>query len=202
MKGLIYENFFLLRKQIIMALGLLVVCAIVGLKTNPFVFCGMSTMLVSMMPVTVMVYEEESKMLKILITTATSRKDIVYSKYVLTFVLSFVTFLINLGFLSIANKGEFIQNLIVSVLIFFVGIVMIEIMLPLIFKYGVETGRTLLLVIMLLLSAIVTFILSLGLSMTKQLAMIILIGIPTGFILLTIFSIFMSVKVFKNKDIQ
>lgn len=200
MKGLIFENFYLLRKQFILASILLVICGVASYFTSPFIFMGMSTMLVSMMPITVMVYElEESRMMKIISTMAVSKKEIVLSKYILTNILSLFSFVINTIFLFISTKN-ILMSVFSSLAIFFLGVIVIEIMLPLIFKYGVEKGRTLLLVIIMVLAAVVTLIIK-QITVTKLLFMGIIIGVPVIYLLMNIISYFISLKIFEKSEL-
>lgn len=201
MKGLIFENFYLLRKQFILASILLSICGVAAYFSSPFVFMGMSTMLVSMMPITVMVYElEESRMMKIISTMAVSKKEIVLSKYILTNVLSLLCLFINFIFLVISTK-QILLSLFSSLAIFFLGVIVIEIMLPLIFKYGVEKGRTLLLVIIMVLGSIVTLLLKIGINVTPNLITIIVIAVPTIYILMNFISYFISLKIFEKSEL-
>lgn len=201
MKGLIFENFYLLRKQFQLAAILLLICGVVAYFTSPFVFMGMSTMLVSMMPITVMVYElEESRMMKIISTMAVSKKEIVLSKYILTNVLSLVCFIINFLFLLLSTKMILI-SLFASLAIFFIGVIVIEIMLPLIFKYGVEKGRTLLLVIIMVMSSLIGLILKTGVNVTDNLILGVVIAVPIIYILMNFISCFISLKIFEKSEL-
>lgn len=200
MKGLIYENFYLLRKQFKLAGILLLICGIVSYFASPFVFMGMSTMLVSMMPITVMVYElEESRMMKIISTMAVDKKEIVLSKYILTNILSLLAFIINVIFLFISTKNVLL-SLFSSLAIFFLGVIVIEIMLPLIFKYGVEKGRTLLLAIIMVLGAVSTIVIE-KITISTALIMGVVIGVPILYILMNIFSYMISLKIFKKSEL-
>ena len=200
MKGLIFENFYLLRKQFSLASILLIICGVASYFTSPFIFMGMSTMLVSMMPITVMVYElEESRMMKIISTMAVSKKEIVLSKYILTNILSLFSFVINTVFLFVSTKN-ILMSIFSSLAIFFLGVIVIEIMLPLIFKYGVEKGRTLLLVIIMVLGAVVSLIVK-QIAITKALFLGIIIGVPIIYILINLVSYFISLKIFEKSEL-
>lgn len=201
MKGLIFENFYILRKQMKLASILLIICAVASYFSSPFVFMGMSTMLVSMMPITGMVYElEESRMMKIITTMAVEKKDIVKAKYVITNIFSLGALVINFLFLLIATKNLF-MSVFVALAVFFLGVIVVEIMLPLIFKYGVEKGRTLLLVIILILSSIVTAILKGGQDISENVIVLTVTGIPILYVIMNFVSYFISVKIFENSEL-
>ncbi len=201
MKGLIFENFYILRKQMKLASILLIICAVASYFSSPFVFMGMSTMLVSMMPITGMVYElEESRMMKIITTMAVEKKDIVKAKYVITNIFSLGALVINFLFLLIATKNLF-MSVFVALAVFFLGVIVVEIMLPLIFKYGVEKGRTLLLVIILILSSIVTAILKGGQDISENVIVFTVTGIPILYVIMNFVSYFISVKIFENSEL-
>lgn len=201
MKGLIFENFYILRRQMKLASILLLICAVASYFTSPFVFMGMSTMLVSMMPITGMVYElEESRMMKIITTMAVEKKDIVKSKYIITNIFSLGALVVNFVFLLISTKNLF-MSIFASLAVFFLGVIVIEIMIPLIFKYGVEKGRTLLLVIILILSSIVTAILQKSTGLNEDIIVLTVTGVPIIYIIMNFVSYFISVKIFENSEL-
>lgn len=201
MRGLIFENFYILRKQMKLASILLIICAIASFYSSPFVFMGMSTMLVSMMPITGMVYElEESRMMKIITTMAVSKKDIVKAKYIMTNIFSLSALVINFIFLMISTKNLF-MSVFSALAVFFLGVIVIEIMIPLIFKYGVEKGRTLLLVILLILSSIVTIAVKNGAEISENLIVLTVTGVPILYIVMNFVSYFISVKIFENNEL-
>ena len=140
MKGLIYENFYILKKQFMLSFILLFICGIMSVVISPYIFYAMSTILVSMLPITAMVYENESKLTKVIITMPVDRKDFVKSKYISTFILGIINFIINLLFMLITTRNG-LQSLIFSTISFLIGMTVMNIMFPLIFKFGVEKAK-------------------------------------------------------------
>lgn len=140
MKGLIYENFYILKKQFMLSFVLLFICGVMSVVVNPYIFYAMSTILVSMLPITAMVFENESKLTKVIITMPIDRKDFVKSKYISTFMLGIINFIINILFMLITTSNG-LQSLIFSAISFLIGMTVMNIMFPLIFKFGVEKAK-------------------------------------------------------------
>ena len=131
---------------------------------------------------------------------AVEKKDIVKAKYVITNIFSLGALVINFLFLLIATKNLF-MSVFVALAVFFLGVIVVEIMLPLIFKYGVEKGRTLLLVIILILSSIVTAILKGGQDISENVIVLTVTGIPILYVIMNFVSYFISVKIFENSEL-
>lgn len=153
MKGLIYENFLILKKQILMSCILLLFAIIPSIKISSYIFFILSTILISMLPITAFVYENESKMIKVLLSMPINRNIFVKSKYLSTLILSTIGFIINFLFTIIVEKNV-LMSVIIATLCFIIGTTLMNIMLPLIFKYGVEKAKFILVCIMIFISLI------------------------------------------------
>ena len=154
MFGLIYENFLILKRQILMASILLALSIIPSVMFNDYIFFIFSTILVSMLPITACVYENDSKMIKVLLAMPISRVEFVLAKYISTFLLSAIGFVINLIYMLIRGKA-FNLSLVLSLSCFLIGTTIMNVMFPLVFKYGVEKAKFLLVCIFIILAAIV-----------------------------------------------
>lgn len=154
MFGLIYENFLILKRQILMASILLALSIIPSVMFNDYIFFIFSTILVSMLPITACVYENDSKMIKVLLAMPISRVEFVLAKYISTFLLSAIGFVINLVYMLIRGKA-FNLSLVLSLSCFLIGTTIMNVMFPLVFKYGVEKAKFLLVCIFIILAAIV-----------------------------------------------
>ena len=93
------------------------------------------------------------------------------------------------------------MSIFASLAVFFLGVIVIEIMIPLIFKYGVEKGRTLLLVIILILSSIVTAILQKSTGLNEDIIVLTVTGVPIIYVIMNFVSYFISVKIFENSEL-
>lgn len=201
MKGLIYENFLILKRQILMASILLIFAIIPAIKINPYIFFIFSTILISMLPITAFVYENESKMIKVLLSMPIDRKIFVTSKYLSTLILSGIGFLINFLFTIIVEK-DLIMALIISSLCFVIGTTLMNIMLPLIFKFGVEKAKFILSCILIFILMIGYFIFTIKSNLPVMNMPIFIISLIIIYLLIYIISYIFSVKSYRKIEIE
>jgi len=153
MIGLIYENFLILKKQILMASILLILSLIPSIMINDYIFFIFSTILISMLPITAFVYENDSKMIKVLLSMPINRKTFITSKYLSTLLLCLIGFIMNFVYMFIRSKNLLV-SFVLSLLCFIIGTTLMNVMFPLVFKYGVEKAKFLLVCIMIFLGFI------------------------------------------------
>lgn len=141
MKALLMKDCYVLWKQMrIFILILLVFCLFNGSFGNLFVVIW-----ASMMPYTAMAYDERSKWNQLAAMMPYSTRDIVLSKYALGWLLMVCALVLclvaqnlarffNAGLLEIAPLSSYLLGLLS-------GILILNITLPLFFRFGVEKGR-------------------------------------------------------------
>lgn len=197
-KGLIYENFYLLKKQFFLSGILLILCAILSIMINPYIFFAMSTILVSMLPITACVYENEHNLTKIILTMPINKKDFVQSKYICTLIMGIINFFINLLFMLILTNN-LLKCLIFSFISFIISMLLMAYMFPLIFKYGVEKAKGILSISLVVICIILfSFIKVLKLISISNYIIIILLILP---LVLFYVSYKISVKNFENLEL-
>ena len=204
MFGLIYENFLILKKQILMASLLLIFSLIPSIMYSDYIFMIFSTILVSMLPITACVYENESKMIKVLLSMPIDRKTFVISKYLSTFILCGIGFIMNFIY-YLVRQQNFILSLALSLACFIIGTTLMNVMFPLVFKYGVEKAKFLLICIMIGLASIIGIIYKIVgfniMIIPKEMFTYIGFGIFCIYILIYMISISTSVRSYKKIDI-
>lgn len=201
MIALIYENFLILKKQIAMASILLLMSIVPSIMYSDYIFLVFSTILISMLPITACVYENESKMIKVLLSMPISRATFVGSKYISTLILSGIGFVLNF-FFYFTRQQNFLISFVLSLVCFLIGTTLMNIMLPLVFKYGVERAKFLLVCIMIVLGAIGSFVYKTGLLklINIEISLVIIFGIGCYFVIYFI-SYVLSTKLYSRIDI-
>lgn len=152
MKGLIIKDIINLRKYgrsvaFVMAFYVLFT---VMMKNTAFI-SGMIVLLFSMTVITSFSYDKQAGWDEYALALPLSRKAIVKSKYILSLLLSLsgaaLSVLLGAVLGLFMETGGIMEQLITSYALFGVGILFLSIMLPLIFKFGVERSRILIIIV-------------------------------------------------------
>lgn len=152
MKGLLLKDIINLRKygrSVAVVMAFYVLFSIL-MKSAAFIG-GMVVLLFSMTVLTSFSYDKQAGWDEYALSLPLPRKTIVTSKYILSFLLTLsgTVLSIILGailglFMDIGNISE---QLVTSYALFGAGILFLSIMLPLIFKFGVEKSRILIVIV-------------------------------------------------------
>ena len=145
MKGLILKDLLNLKKAIKTMLIVGISYSIFFSTVQPTFLTGILTLLFSMQSLSSFSYDEYAKWDSYALTFPISRKDLVFSKYIL-----FMTFPIIGSFLSIIlstiiclfKQTLIVEEIFASAMGFLFSMeILLLILLPLIFKFGIELGR-------------------------------------------------------------
>lgn len=202
MKGLLLKDVYTLTKQLKLYFVLILVFSVIpGLSSS-----GFAVIYASMFPITALAYDERSKWDNLAVMMPYSPTCIVMSKYVLGYtaigcsgVLSVcVQLAINL------SKGAYIFNESVAEIIFLVcaAIVLQSVILPIIFKLGVEKGRIAYLAAFAVFACIIAWV-----GMTSEDSLDITLSTASLILPVVIFSVIVSIAsvkistiIYKNKE--
>lgn len=150
MKGLILKDLYTLRNQgkVIAALGVFYI--LFGMFTNNLSMFNIMIVLIAVMqPITTLSYDEHYNWDRYVISMPVRRSSVVLSKYILGFGLSLITTLIVTIATIVMTKitdGTDLQTSLLTVLGFILGTnILLAFILPILFKFGVEKGRVLML---------------------------------------------------------
>lgn len=204
MKGLLLKDLLNLKKQgnvYLLMVGFYLVFSMV--TENASFFGGMVCILSAMLPVTAMSYDERARWDKFALTMPISRKDMVISKYVLG--LSFSTIGVIILFLcNLLTSLELSNNLIMSLSFLGLGILIMSLILPLLFKFGVEKGRILMMLIFFVPAIFIMLLPSLGVSLSEPnetLLKTITYVTPFALVLTLVISLLTSIRIYQKKEL-
>ncbi|QSX04815.1 ABC-2 transporter permease [Sedimentibacter sp. zth1] len=155
MKGLIIKDLINLKKQSKILILILVMNFVISFSNKDLsIFMGVISILFVMLPSTALAYDERSNFDRYGLTMPISRNDLVISKYYLGGIFSIIALVVNLiinivgyCFMDIAINKD---SIIGVVALFSLSVVFLSIVLPFNFKYGVEKGRYIMIVIALI----------------------------------------------------
>lgn len=209
MRGLIYKDIYNLKKYMRQLLLIIAVMGVLfGMQDSGASFLGVYTVMVSMMVVvSSMSYDEFAKWDKFVLTMPVSRKMLVGSKYLLGLLVtaggSLVALALSLVIGIITRKGTSTEDLAGIVGCFFACLLLLSILLPLLYKFGVEKARMMILGVALLPTLGILLLSKTGLfengisdELLRRLALI----APVVVVLLFIASFFLSVSIMNKKE--
>lgn len=210
MKALIYKDLISIKNALLLQFVIIIALGIYFYKENQLVLIPLFFILV---PVIIlgMVFgiDNQYSTNKYLISSGISRKKIVFSRYTIIWFMSL--FAIALSFVVGFNKNPLTKEipliLILSSLFFITSIVGV-VELPLMYKFGAEKARLVFVILYFLVFAFFSTVSSnkewlleyvnKGLTMDKTLLSLIIFAIT---IIVHSISVFISIKIFENKEL-
>ncbi len=205
MRGLLIKDLINLKKQYRVLLVMFVFYIVVSLTSgdNAF-FGGVVSIMMVMLTVTSMSYDEYAKWDKYALTMPVSRRDLVLSKYLLGLLLSGAAFVINLLYQA-SMELPYKEALGMAFSLAGVSILFISLVLPFLFKYGMEKGR----LIMMLVLFIPTGIIMVGANMIPKMGLTLpdpdvlnslVYILPFVLLIIVAVSIISSLRIYQNKE--
>ena len=205
MKGLLIKDILNMKnymKQLVLVLIFFIAYGIF-LKNGTFVGT-MITLMLSMQVITTMSYDEYAKWDKYALTMNINRKDIIISKYIF-FTISIIIGIVvgittSIAINQIAKLDTGMNEIIVtSIVVPCVFAILFSIIIPVVFKTGVEKGRIVMMLILfipaILVGAIVKISEKANITMPSPSNLEILMKFGVlGLVLLTILAVFISYK--------
>lgn len=164
MKGLVYKDLLMLKKYGMAFFVLAVVfCAVAAMNEGSFFFFLYPVLIASMLPVTILSYDERNRWISCADTLPCSRGAVVSVKYLLVLLLLAVCLILSLLAQGVraAYVGQFQPEgfLSMAALLCSVGLLAPSLLLPVVFKLGAERGR---IAYYIIIGALCAFFVTLG----------------------------------------
>ncbi len=206
MKGLLLKDLFALRKQgkIVLLLVLFYLFYSI-LSKNVSMLSAMITMLCAFLPITTMSYDEMCKWDRYALSMPISRKTVVYSKYLfgVLLILACILTLTPISAFIVNYTGEMNTWSAFRMILAMGGIaaVFLALIMPLLFKFGVEKARLLMFLLIFIPVAAGYGITKLGIKMPDKNILDLLTYLSPLFVLVIVcISIAISVKIYTRKE--
>jgi len=202
MKGLLLKDIINLKSQGKVMAALLMFYIFLALSSNNnAMFGGIVSVIAAILPITALSFDEKARWDKYALSMPVSRTDMVISKYLLGFLLLGCAFLINMLFNIFASTDTIKEVFILAYILLAIGLVFLSLVLPILFKFGVEKGRLFILVILFLPTAAVIIFSKAGLQKPSEEALHnLLLVSPFIVIAILVFSILVSLKIYSKKE--
>ncbi|MGB4606880.1 MAG: ABC-2 transporter permease [Tissierellia bacterium] len=202
MTGLIIKDLLNLKKQGKIYLLLVVFYFAMGLvNENTSMFTSMMTMVAVLIPLTAMAYDERSKWDRYALTMPISRKNMVMSRYLLGLIFLIVAFVLSMLVNMVISNMKTAENTLVVLGGFSTGLMLMSVIFPLLFKFGVEKGRIFMMIVIFIPVAALMMISKLGISMPDEeiIKSVIYLSPIIGAVIFLI-SIYVSLWIYKKKE--
>ena len=211
MMGLVKKDFYLaagLARSYLIVAAIFLVLSLAGIYEFSFLSSFMSLLCI-MLPVNVFSYDEQAKWDKYAAALPGGRRAVVQARYVFTLIVSAGAVVLG-GAVGAAaclldpTAGETLWEMVLSTAAGgSVGILLNAVMLPLMFKFGVQKGRLYLaLVLAILFGAFLGGVAALASAVQEPSALILpLAAIQVAGLLALVPSYLLSLRVFRKKDL-
>ena len=163
MKGLLLKDFCILKKQMKLMVVFVIFYAIWAVAAKMPTMMGTMVILLSiMMPISSMSYDEAGQWYRYAFSLPIPRRTLVLSKYVLGFLVSLgglvVSAIGNIIILALTNGENALESWLTIIGFLELGVIFFSIIIPILFKYGVEKGRLFIVVIAVIPSLLVALL--------------------------------------------
>ena len=202
MKGLILKDFLNLKRHSKYYMILMAFYFILGIANEDFVMFGSMIIVFSaILPITAISYDEKNNWDSYALTMPISRKDLIVSRYILGMIFLISSFFITVLLNVVLGSGSYRESILASSAILAVGIILMSVIFPVIFKYGVEKGRNFMLLIVLAPTGAAMLLSKFGLTLPdKEVGKILLYSLPLITVAVFTVSILISVSIYKKKE--
>lgn len=163
-------------------------------------FMGVMIILITLLPISAISYDERAKWDRYALTMPVSRHMMVLSKYLLGILLLIPGILAGLLFGVIADMDIY-ENLVVCASLALTSLFMLSILLPVIYRFGVERGRIIMIAVFLLPAVLIVLLSQVDLSFL-QFDQILRFWFlfPVVILALLVLSFLTSVRIYEKKD--
>ena len=202
MTGLILKDLINLKKQARVYLILVLFYLVLGIANESSdMFSTMMIVVSAIIPITAMSYDERSKWDRYALTMPLSRESMVESKYILGLIFLSASFILSMLFNSFFSNISLVENVMTCLATLSVGIVIMSVIFPLIFKFGVEKGRIFMMIVLFAPTALILLLSKLEISMPDEETIQSLLYLsPIVAAVIFIASIYISMSIYKKKE--
>lgn len=206
MKGLILKDFINLRKYVLLMLGAAVIYVVLAFVNEDMSLLATFLVIFSaMLPITSFAYDDMAKWDAYALSAPVSRRDVVLSKYIFSFLCLLAGAVVALLFVLFTSSLQGIaadEQWVMVYTIFVLGLAYIAILLPLLFKFGAEKGRYMGIAVLFIPFLIFMLLKNAGMRMpSDDEFFVILSWAPLGAAVLYILSFFVSKAIYGKKEL-
>ncbi len=200
MTGLILKDLLNLKQQMKSLLIVLAVWLFISVMNgNGYFFGGFFVMYVVMIPMTTMSMDERSKWERYALTMPVTRTELVLSRYVLSLLTALVGLVLTFIVCWVMSKNP-VESLNVSLALLCVGTIFASLVLPIIFKMGVDKGRIIMMIVFLVPFLLAFLLPKTGIQPNEAMLAKAIVFVPIAALVLLILSVYVSISIYKKKE--
>jgi hypothetical protein len=207
MIGLLIKDFLVLKKYICTLFILVAIYVVFSFTSGNMSFLnGMVSVVFAMIVITTFSYDDLAKWDKYALSMPITRKEMVLSKYLIAFIFMItgsVVSIVSTIIFTLIKGSDFDIVLFLPIIIISEGAVLFNsILIPLIYKFGVEKSRIMIFIVLAIPTVIIIILGKMNITMPSEETLIkFLCFSPLVVILFLCLSIFISTEIYKNKEL-
>jgi hypothetical protein len=207
MIGLLIKDFLVLKKYICTLFILVAIYVVFSFTSGNMSFLnGMVSVVFAMIVITTFSYDDLAKWDKYALSMPITRKEMVLSKYLIAFIFMItgsVVSILSTVIFTLIKGSDFDIVLFLPIIIISEGAVLFNsILIPLIYKFGVEKSRIMIFIVLAIPTVIVIILGKMNITMPSEETLIKFFYFsPLVVILFLCLSIFISTEIYKNKEL-
>lgn len=200
MKGQLLKDLMNLKQQWKIYIGIIVIWAAVCIidKSTSLIYAYM-IIFILFIPISAMAYDERSKWERFALTMPTSRLDLVLSKYILAVICGAVSMAFSI-IVGVITTGDLLQSAAGALTFLGIGIALVSLILPAIFKFGTEKGRIIMIAIIFIPTIIIMLIKEQIGAPSEKVISSITTFLPLAAVVLLAVSILVSKRIYEKKE--
>ena len=203
MRGLLIKDIINMKAQTKILVLLIVFQFFVAISIeNTSMLGGIIAIMAAMLPITAMAYDEKAKWDRYALTMPITRRDLVLSKYYLGLGFSVIAFALNFIINLILGYYPLKEILLLTSILFGAGILFLIFVLPVMFKYGVEKGRIVMMLLIFSPTAAAILLQKVDIAPPSQAFLDQLVYVvPAALVVLLGLSILLSMRIYQKKEL-
>lgn len=203
MIGLIKKDLFTLKKQLIIMIFFVVFYGALSFAQPGYysMFAYMITLFSIFVPMTSLGYDDRSEWNKYALTMPVTRKQLVYSKYLLSILAIAITGVLCLALSLLLDKSINTESLVTIASSLSIGIIFTSINLPFNLRFGVEKSRFIIIGLFGIPTVLIVILSKANISLpSEEFILKLLRFLPLLAVALLIISILVSVSIVEKKE--
>jgi hypothetical protein len=200
MKGLLLKDIINLKQQVMIYIAIIAMWLFLAIanKSGAF-FAGVTSILPVLLPMTAIAYDEKAKWDIYALTMPVSRRDMVISRYMLAFICFILGFIMSIA-VNYYISGNALESFRVCLVILALGAFFLAVILPVIFKFGVEKGRLIVIAIMVVPSLLTVMLSKMNIDLRPEKIEGLLRFSPLLILAALAISVLVSIRIYNNKE--
>lgn len=203
MRGLLIKDIINMKAQTKVLILLIVFQFFVALSIeNTSMLGAIIAIMAALLPTTAMAYDEKAKWDRYALTMPITRRDLVLSKYILGIGFSVIAFIFNILLNVMLGYYPVKEIFLLSAAFLGAGLLFLTLVMPVMFKYGVEKGRVVMMILIFSPTAVAVLLKKVNIAPPSQAFLDQLVYVlPAVLVVLLGLSVLLSMRIYQKKEL-